>query len=209
MTHNLEHFHLFAPANKGISWLSGADCRDVEGPFIFSSAVKGMLFSVYYSGLASGFNMQTGWRKENLLSAVYIWRMVLLFGFGCINGLFFSGDILTIFALTSSVLIITRKWPDRYVLLLAVCLLAQPMDICRILYSYLYPDYSLYEHFSGRLLAQLTETQINGPFSKMIMLNTTYGHLGNFAWNWGIQQIFQSSCILFIWHVFCAEKVIC
>jgi hypothetical protein len=53
--------------------------------------------------------------------------------------IFSAGDILSIYALVSFVLILTRKWSDRKVLILMFLLLLQPVEVIRTIYSYFLP----------------------------------------------------------------------
>lgn len=69
---------------------------------------------------------------------LYVRRLALLLGFGFFNHLFFSGDILTAYALLGAVLLIFRRWSLNWILVVAAFLLAvDPIDtaIRRILPS--------------------------------------------------------------------------
>lgn len=86
-------------------------------------SIFAMLFGVTfyiqsYNQLKKGFDF--GYR--------FLWRMFLLMIFGLIDSLFYTGDILAVYAVMGVVLFVVRKWSDRAVFILALILLAQPIE---------------------------------------------------------------------------------
>lgn len=86
-------------------------------------SIFAMLFGVTfyiqsYNQLKKGFDF--GYR--------FLWRMFLLMIFGLIDSLFYTGDILAVYAVMGIVLFVVRKWSDRAVFILALILLAQPIE---------------------------------------------------------------------------------
>ena len=53
----------------------------------------------------------------------FVWRLAILFAFGWLHGLAYSGDILTVYAVLGIPLILFYRVPDRWLLVLAVVLL--------------------------------------------------------------------------------------
>ncbi len=57
------------------------------------------------------------------LLPVYTRRLVLLFAFGVVNSLFYPGDILGRYAILGFVLVLFRRWSQRWLLVMAMLLL--------------------------------------------------------------------------------------
>ena len=72
-----------------------------------------------------GFALQMIRAKERgvPLLPVYTRRLVLLFAFGVVNSLFYPGDILGRYAILGFVLVLFRRWSQRWLLVMAVLLL--------------------------------------------------------------------------------------
>ena len=203
--HNLEHFLLFVSADKNPAWLSAIDPKIWEIiAFLFSGKAYG-IFSLLF-GFSFWIQYESQRRRGHEFAPRFAWRMVLLLGLGALNGLFYAGDILSIYALASFVIILTRKWPDRRVIILLGLLLLQPVDLARTVYSYFHPEYKLISDV-WPLMDHLKETQLNGPFLKMILLNSTYGHLSNLAWNWEFGRFFQAPALFLIGMLAARKRV--
>lgn len=61
-------------------------------------------------------------QQRNFLPT-YVWRLAILFGFGMLNALLYDGDILMYYAELGLVLLLFRKAPARFLLVVAVALI--------------------------------------------------------------------------------------
>ena len=62
-----------------------------------------------------------------------LWRLVLLFGIGFVHSLFYSGDILRIYAVLGLVLLLMRRLPNRAILVIGLLLVFNaPMVVSRL-----------------------------------------------------------------------------
>lgn len=82
-----------------------------------------LLFGVSFALLLSRLEQ----RSEKPL-AIYVRRILVLFAIGLVHLLLlFRDDILTLYALTGLALLLVRRWPDRWLLIGALVLLAVPV----------------------------------------------------------------------------------
>ena len=81
--------------------------------------------------------------------------MVLLFLWGCLNSVFYTGDVLITFALLGIVLPLTARLPEKTVLLIALVFFLQPEQWIKITYALINPDYTVTIHAGERFRAIL------------------------------------------------------
>ena len=71
----------------------------------------------------------------------FLWRLFLLFIIGCFNGAFFPGDILVLYSIIGVVLVLVCRWSDRAILIAAIILMLQPLELGKFFYAMINPDY--------------------------------------------------------------------
>jgi uncharacterized protein len=82
------------------------------------------LFSLLF-GLSFALQMQSTDRRDPSrdFRPRFAWRLLILFGIGCLHGLVYAGDILTVYALLGLPLIAFYRVRDRWLFVLAVALM--------------------------------------------------------------------------------------
>ena len=80
------------------------------------------LFSLLF-GFGFALQMIRAEERGVSLLPVYTRRLVLLFAFGVVNSLFYGGDILGRYAILGFVLVLFRRWSQRWLLVMAMLLL--------------------------------------------------------------------------------------
>lgn len=91
---------------------------------IFGGLVFGKFFSVF--SFLFGLSFYLHFRKSKERSnfpAVYIWRLLLLFLIGIVHHIIWRGDILAIYAVLGLLLILFRKMPPRFLLIISLVLI--------------------------------------------------------------------------------------
>jgi len=201
--HNLEHYNLWAEADKNLGWLSAYDSKVWTIAWTLFSGKAYAIFSLLF-----GFSFWVQYSRREARGEPFVgrfvWRMAILFTIGVLHGAFYNGDILSLYALSSWVLLLTRKWSDKMVLLFAIFLLLQPWELIRIAIMFTHPDQGLH-HPSWEYGGLIWDNQLNGSYLKMLSLNLTYGHLGNLAWTWEYGRFFQAPG-LFLLGMLAARK---
>jgi uncharacterized protein len=93
------------------------------------------LFSLLF-GLSFALQMQSADRRDPSrdFRPRFAWRLLILFGIGCLHGLVYCGDILTVYALLGLPLIAFYRVRDRWLFVLAaVLLIGTPRVVSRAL----------------------------------------------------------------------------
>ena len=125
----------------------------------------------------------------------YMWRLLLLLGFGFINSLFFPGEILVLYAILGFILVPVRHWTNRSLLVLAIILMLQPLDWIKVFMGLSDPSYAPEQmiYSLGGVYPQLG----GDSFWEMIKANFVAGQLASLNWAWCYGRVFQT-CSLFI-----------
>ncbi len=106
-----------APSDRAAQWLIHALAQTK-----FYS-----LFSFLF-GLGMAVQMERIEARGGRFVPLYVRRLIVLLGFGLVHALlFWSGDVLTIYAVLGFVLLLVRHWPDRVILPLALLLHLLPL----------------------------------------------------------------------------------
>lgn len=203
LVHQIEHFNFYKKPLSSPEWLTSLDATVWESIFFMFggkayaafSLLFGFGFWIQYSNCAAkGFDF--GYR--------FIWRMVLLLGFGLLHTTFFTGDILIMYAVLSFPLFFIRKQPSWLFLSFALLLLIRPLDLA---------------YLASNLLGQgMTPISIGKPQWNMLTSSYTsdslfditaasfkYGISSHFTWAWEAGRIFQAPG-LFLLGAYLAKK---
>ena len=100
---------------------------------VLYAAGKGYaIFSILF-GFTFSLQYQNYLKKGHDFGYRYLWRMVLLAGFGLFNSLLYPGDIFLTYAILGILLFLTRKLNDTLIICIAIFLLTQPLEWLYIL----------------------------------------------------------------------------
>lgn len=186
LLHNIEHFDLYHVPTGWPAWLVAIDKFIWDaGFFLFggkSYAIFAMLFGVT-------FWLQFSRRAEQGADfrPRFAWRMLLLFGFGLVNSLFYHGDILTLYAALAMALLLVARLRDSTVLAIAVVLLLQPYAWWEVLRAApVTGDPASWAYF-GRANEYLG----HGSLWQVWSGNLLNGKPGVVLWSWENGRLFQ------------------
>ena len=131
--------------------------------------------------------------------------MVLLFIIGQFNAAFFTGEILTMYAMLGLILPLFCRLGSRSVAIFATLLILQPIDWFKVIYALCNPDYvpgpSLASHYFGIAF----DVQKNGTFLETICMNLWEGQLANLTWALEHGRILQTPA-LFLFGMLVGRK---
>ena len=141
LIHNLEHFIYPVYPTDAPAWLGTLDRVVLDGTF---SLFAGTFFLQNDRQKREGKDF--GWR--------FLWRMLMLAVFAT---LFPAGDVLMLFAVVSIVLLITRNWSDRAILITAVIFLLQPLEWFHCIAALINPGHTLPDLHVSEMYAEAAE----------------------------------------------------
>lgn len=180
--HSIEHFNFYSfPDSVPAEWMKFTDKAIWNGLFF---AFSGKAYAVFALLFGFSFYIQDNnqQRRGKDFRLRFLWRLVILFVIGQFNAAFFTGEILTMYALLGVILPVFSRCSDRTVVIVATLLILQPVEWFKLFYALCRPDYvagpSLAAHYFGLAF----EVQKNGTFLETIRMNLWEGQLANFTW---------------------------
>ena len=112
----------------------------------------------------------------------FAWRMVLLFGFGLLDLLFFNGDILTVYAVCGLIVLPLVRASNRVVMGFALFLALQPIEVFYFIGGLLNPQLQSLNLGSGDMFTAIIPAQSGGNWLDVAWAGLRYGLPLNFAW---------------------------
>ena len=112
----------------------------------------------------------------------FVWRMVLLFGFGLLDLLFFNGDILTVYAVCGVLVLPLVRASSRVLLAFAALLALQPVELAYFIGGLVNPQLQPLNLGSGELFLNIMPAQEGGSWLDVAVAGLRYGLPVNFTW---------------------------
>lgn len=192
LLHNIEHFNFYSFPEVTSPWLSSLDKHLWDMLFFSFSGKSYAIFALLFGFTFYLQNHNCEKRGEDFRNR-YVLRLIFLLLFGCINSIFFPGEVLVLFALVGFVMIPVRHLKDRTIFWIALFLMLQPMEWGKVIYALITSDatpirplYSL-----GDVYPQLE----GHSFWEMLKANIVVGQLASLNWAWTHGRVFQSAAL--------------
>ncbi len=205
LLHSIEHFNFYVfPDNATQSqWmveLNGTIWNTLF--FLFGSKAYG-IFALLFGFT---FHLQFSRRAADGIDfgPIFLWRMLLLFGFGWVNSILFPGEVLLLYAVLGPLLFFVRHLHDRWLLLVGCLFLIQPLELYQFLQSYLNPDYNRIDMHVNELWGLTGSYMGEGNFWALVA-NSWTGFKATFFWSLENGRI-EQTVGLFILGVFIGRK---
>ncbi len=132
LLHSVEHFNYYRFPEDASCRLLGFFDRAVWDSLFF--AFSGKAYAIFSMLFGYTFYLQDerARREGRDFRGRFVWRMVLLLGFGCVNAAFFPGEVLVLFSMVGLVLPLVARLSDRWVGAIVVFGLLGPDFIVRV-----------------------------------------------------------------------------
>ena len=184
LLHNIEHFNFYSFPTGAPDWLQSLDTHLWDMLFFIFSGKAYAIFALLF-GFTFYLQNHNCERRGDDFRNRYMWRLVLLLGFGLINASFVPGEILVLYALLGFVLVPVRKLSNKTVFWIMLIFMLQPLDWLKVAYAAIFPEarpaqmiWSLGDVYPGLGGSSLTE---------MVRHNLGPGVMAsrNWPWCWG------------------------
>ncbi len=165
------------------------DLGNIENDRILYRALKFLVDTKFYTIFSIlfgvGFYMQLSKNKQNPgFARMYLRRLLLLFCIGAIHATFWSGDILTLYALMGALLLSLRNVAPHKLLGYGLAFYFVPI-ILDIVYMYAFArDLPLPEKSALKVYPDLYPEQVVAAFQSGNFLTTLKMNLHNLLWRW-------------------------
>ena len=206
LLHNVEQFNLFPERDKLIPFLSGADPKVWNIMFLFFGGKAYAIFSMLF-GFSFWVQYSRKLEKGYDMGARFIWRMALLFSFGIVHSLYYSGDLLVFYATFGLLVVPVRKVGNGVLLAMALLLFLLPYDLYTLARHIADPAFAIPHDTSWEYWSRLTPVQCHGSFRQLCSTYITDGLKANVLWTWEAGRMFHIPALFLTGIVLARKKV--
>lgn len=194
LIHTIEHFNFYSFPKVDNEWLKFTDKAIWDSVFfVFSGKAYG-IFALLF-GFSFFIQDNNRMQKGFDFRPRFAWRLILLFIWGNINAMFFTGEILVFFSIMGFVLLFVCRLSTKTVFIIATILMLQPFEWYKLIYALLNPDYIAGESLVSYYFGEAYKVQMNGNFLETVKMNLKEGQLANFSYAWEYGRVFQTASL--------------
>lgn len=194
LLHSIEHFNFYSfPDTSGQpAWLNFFDKAIWNGLFFaFGSKAYGIFAMLFgFSFFIQDDNQRMKGKDFRLR---FCWRLFLLFIIGQFDAMFFTGEILVLYALVGVILVLTCRLSTHTLITLGSLFILQPICIYQMIRAGFDPNYEILKINSGPYWGATFEVQSHGTFWETVKVNLWEGQLASLAWAWEHGRLFQTA----------------
>ena len=197
LLHNIEHFDFYFFPEYLPPWFKTIDKGIWDTMFFLFGGKAYAIFALLF-GLTFYIMYSNQQKKGKDFRGRFLWRSLLLFGFGLINSLFYQGDILLFYAVLGVTLVAVCTWSDKAVLITAIILLLQPLELVKLFQIINTPDFVASDPPSWAYFGKTGEYMANGTLWEVIKGNMTTGKTAVVLWSYESGRIFQTPALFML-----------
>jgi len=190
LLHSIEHFNFYVYPDVTSNWLKFTDTIIWDSLFF---TFGGKAYAIFAMLFGFSFFIQNNNQAEKGVDfrPRFAWRLVLLFIWGNLNAIFFTAEVLVLFALMGFLMIPLSSLKNKPLLIIAAICIIQPVEWGKVIYALANPDYEIGKSLDSAYWAFTIEAQKNANFLEMAKVNLWYGQLASLAWAWENGRCFQ------------------
>ena len=195
LLHNIEHFNFYSFPETSNAALKALDSTLWDMLF-FTFAGKAYAIFALLFGFTFYLQSRSSEKRGEDFKNRYMWRLLLLLGFGFVNAAFFPGEILVLYAIIGFVLVPIRHWKDKSLFMLAIFLMLQPVEWMKVVYALFDPTVN-----PEQMIFSLGDVypQLGGhSWWEMVKVNLVTGQLASLNWAWCYGRVFQTAALFIL-----------
>lgn len=197
LLHNIEHFDYYYFPEFLPEWMKILDKIIWETLFFLFGGKSYAIFALLF-GFSFYIQNDNQEKKGNDFRLRFLWRLLLLLGFGIFNTVFYEGDILMLYAVLGVVLILVCKWNDKAVFIAALILMLQPLEWIKYFYMLLHPEFVPMPNLSKHYYGMMGEYLKSNSFMDYAMGNLSIGRWASVFWSWENGRFFQAPALFML-----------
>lgn len=197
LLHNIEHFDYYHFPEALPEWMKVVDKIIWETLFFLFGGKSYAIFALLF-GFSFYIQNDNQEKKGNDFRLRFLWRLLLLLGFGIINTVFYEGDILVLYAILGLVLILVGKWSNKAVFITALVLMLQPLEWIKLIYILLNPEYVPMPNLSNHYFGMMGDYLKSNSFMDYAVGNLSIGRWASIFWSWENGRFFQAPALFLL-----------
>lgn len=197
LLHNIEHFDYYNFPEALPEWMKMVDKIIWETLFFLFGGKSYAIFALLF-GFSFYIQNDNQEKKGNDFRLRFLWRLLLLLGFGILNTIFYEGDILVLYAILGVVLILVCKWNDKAIFITALILMLQPLEWLKYFYMLLHPEFVPMPSLSNHYFGMMGDYLKSSSFMDYAIGNLTIGRWASIFWSWENGRFFQAPALFML-----------
>ena len=197
LLHNIEHFDYYNFPEALPEWMKILDKIIWETLFFLFGGKSYAIFALLF-GFSFYIQNDNQEKKGNDFRLRFLWRLLLLLGFGILNTVFYEGDILVLYAILGVVLVLVCRWNDKAVFITALILMLQPLEWMKYFYMLLHPEFVPMPNLSDHYFGMMGDYLKSNSFMDYAIGNLTIGRWASVFWSWENGRFFQAPALFML-----------
>ena len=197
LLHSLEHFNFYSYPGTASTLLQFSNKAIWDST---SFLLAGKAYGIFALLFGFSFYIQDSRQLEkgNDFRLRFMWRLLLLFLWGQINAMFFTAEVLVLYAVTGFVLPLFARCSNRTLLIAAAIMMMQPLEIGEMIYAIFNPEYVAPKSLDSQFWGTAYMVQSSGTFIETAKMNLWEGQLASLAWAWENARFFQTPALFLL-----------
>lgn len=197
LLHSLEHFNFYSYPGTESTLLQFSNKAIWDST---SFLLAGKAYGIFALLFGFSFYIQDSRQLEkgNDFRLRFMWRLLLLFLWGQINAMFFTAEVLVLYAVTGFVLPLFARCSNRTLLIAAAIMMMQPLEIGEMIYAIFNPEYVAPKSLDSQFWGTAYMVQSSGTFIETAKMNLWEGQLASLAWAWENARFFQTPALFLL-----------
>ena len=183
LLHNIEHFDVYHFPDHLPEWMKALDQKIWTSLFFLFGGKAYAIFALLF-GVTFSIQLKNQEKRGQGFLGRFAWRMLLLFCFGILNSAFFQGDVLSIYAVIGLLLIPMSKLSDKWIVLVAVCMMLLPVEWVNLFHAIQNPTQEIADPISWTYFGRMWEYIPGNSVVHTMWGNLTNGKIAVLRWNW-------------------------
>ncbi|MGL5938152.1 MAG: DUF418 domain-containing protein [Phocaeicola sp.] len=182
--HCMEHFDLLHVPQLDSPFWQKIDTAVYDTLFFLFAGKAYAIFATLF-GLSFYMLMHSQEKKGNDFRLRFVWRLVLLFGLGIINGMIYMGEFFMVYAVVGLFIIPLYKVPTKWLVLVSALLLLQIpalIEFSNLLSGGIENTPSSLKVLESELFAQSATIFETGTIKNIMIFNLTKGQVAKMLW---------------------------
>ena len=208
LLHSLEHFNFYSYPHTESTLLQFSNQAIWDSTTFL---LAGKAYGIFALLFGFSFYIQDSRQAERGYDfrLRFMWRLLLLFLWGQLNAMFFTAEVLVLYAVTGFVLPLFARCSNRTILIAAAIMMLQPLELGEMIYAIFNPEYTAPQPLDSQYWGIAYQAQNSGTFAETVKMNLWEGQIASLAWAWENARFFQTPALFLLGMWIGRQKLFC
>ena len=208
LLHSLEHFNFYSYPHTESTLLQFSNQAIWDSTTFL---LAGKAYGIFALLFGFSFYIQDSRQAERGYDfrLRFMWRLLLLFLWGQLNAMFFTAEVLVLYAVTGFVLPLFARCSNRTILIAAAIMMLQPLELGEMIYAIFNPEYTAPQPLDSQYWGIAYQAQDSGTFAETVKMNLWEGQIASLAWAWENARFFQTPALFLLGMWIGRQRLFC